>query len=338
MEKTVRRILGNYGLAEYSLLPVQRGYRNQSFAAQLSSGSVVNLMLYKREPGMLARIRRTNAVANFVADRGLPARRTCSEKIVRLSSARGESYGALYEYLPGHTIPWEAYTMKHIKLLGKTMSDLHAALLPFDASGLPEVADEYIVIVGRMRRYLMQGGVSRALAAKLQLAVPSGTLAQIDGTLRACKVLPHQQALHMDFVRSNILFEGLDGELKITGILDFEKTANGNVLFDIARTLAFLLVDCKYKQPDKVRKYFLRSGYQKRGGADFQNVTVKTKAGSIDVLEALLDVFLMYDFYKFLRHNPYESLLQNGHFIRTRDILLDRGLLVRPHVAQHTAQ
>jgi hypothetical protein len=335
MEYIVRRILDGYGLTEYTLLPVQKGYRNQSFGAWLRDDSVVNLILYKREPGMLARIKRANTVGNYAHQSGLPARRTLSSKVAYLSSSRGTVYAALYEYLPGHTIPWEAYTMKHIKLLGKTMSDLHAALRSFDAAGLPDVADEYFEIAKRMRRYFDQPGVQSALEAKLQLTVPTNTFDRIDATLRVCKYLPGAQALHMDFVRSNILFDDADGELSISGILDFEKTACGNPLFDIARTLAFLLVDCRYKQPDKVRKYFLQSGYQKRGGSDFQNVIIKTKSGDIDALESLLDTFLVHDFYKFLRHNPYESLPQNEHFVRTRDILLERDLLSRPHVAKY---
>lgn len=329
MEDIVRRILDGYGLVGYSLLPVQKGYRNHSFAARLDDGSTVNLMWYKREPGMLARIRRANAVADFVSSHGLPARRTYSEKITCLSSPHGVSYAALYEYLPGSTIPWEAYTMDHLKLLGESMGDLHAVLQSFDAVGLPGVADEYIEIAERMRRYFAQPGVSNALLTKLQLVVPGNMHEQIATTLAACKSLPRQQALHMDFVRGNILFDEARGELAISGILDFEKTAHGSVLFDIARTLAFLLVDCKYKQPDKVRKYFLHSGYQKRSRSHLQNIRIKTKTGQIDVLEALLDVFLMHDLYKFLRHNPYESLQQNEHFVRTRDLLLARGSLLR---------
>jgi Ser/Thr protein kinase RdoA (MazF antagonist) len=321
MERTVRRILDSYGLADYSLLPAQKGYRNHSFAARLADGSTVNLMLYKREPDMLTRIRRANAVANFAAAKGLPARRTRSEKIIRLSSPRGNSYAALYEYLPGRTIPWEAYTRKHLKLLGKAMSDLHAALQDFDAQGLPGAADEYLEIVRRMRRYFADPNVRRALAAKLRLTVPENIFDDFEQMLRACRHLPYAHALHMDFVRSNILFDDSGGEPAVSGILDFEKTTCGHPVFDIARTLAFLLVDCKYKQPEKIRKYFLHSGYRKRGAADFQNVIIKTSGGEIDVLESLLDLFLLHDFYKFLCHNPYEFLHQNEHFVRTRDIL-----------------
>jgi hypothetical protein len=135
----------------------------------------------------------------------------------------------------------------------------------------------------------------------------------------------------MDFVRSNILFDDTDtsNALAITGILDFEKTAQGNPVFDIARTLAFLLVDCKYKPADKVRKYFLRSGYIKRGASTFQDIYITDHNGKVNVLEQLLDVFLMHDFYKFLRHNPYESLESNEHFMRTRDMLVQRGFVSR---------
>ena len=45
------------------------------------------------------------------------------------------------------------------------------------------------------------------------------------------------------------------------------------------------------------------------------------------LLEPLLDAFLLYDFYKFLRHNPYESLSANEHFTRTRDLLLARRII-----------
>jgi Ser/Thr protein kinase RdoA (MazF antagonist) len=114
-------------------------------------------------------------------------------------------------------------------------------------------------------------------------------------------------------VRGNILF---DDQARITGVLDFEKTAWGHPALDIARTLAFLLVDCKYKSEDKTRKYFLISGYNKRGPA--------RTPGSSPLLEKLITTFLLHDFYKFLRHNPYESLRNNEHFVRTRDLLVQR--------------
>jgi hypothetical protein len=62
----------------------------------------------------------------------------------------------------------------------------------------------------------------------------------------------------------------------------------------------------------------LASGYDKRGQADLANT---------ELLEPLINLFLMYDFYKFLHHNPYESLKDNEHFVRTKLLLIKRRLL-----------
>lgn len=289
---------------------------------------------------MAERIRRTNYVGDYLAAHGFPARATYSRQIAILRQADADRYSALYYYLPGKTIPWEAYTKEHIKLLGKTMSDMHALLAAAHVAGatnivFPEVADEYLAIIRRMQRYFAQETVVSALSAKLSLGM-SPTWRKHEAVVAACKKLPGQQVLHMDFVRSNILFAPVlqptdrysFGGCRISGILDFEKAAFGHPLFDIARTMAFLLVDCKYKQPDKIRKYFLHSGYDKRGAAPYPGICVRDSQGArTPLLERLVDLFLLYDFYKFLRHNPYESLPQNEHFVRTRDILLGRGCL-----------
>lgn len=322
MEELARRILKHYGFSDVKLLAPGKGYRNHSFPAQVSDGSILNLMIYKREAGMRERILRANQVSDFVFAHGLPARHMRDPRIVRLFTVNGESYASLHDYLPGATIPWEAYTMKHIKLLGKTMSDVHAVLLNYDRNNLPKVVDEYTKILSRMREYFTQPGVRQAMRLKLELTILEEVFSDLETLLSACSYLPDQQALHMDFVRSNILFDERNHELMISGILDFEKTAFGSPLFDIARTLAFLFVDCKYKQADKVRKYFLQSGYQKRGAASFKNLTVKLGAENIHALDRLVELFLLHDFYKFLRHNPYESLDQNEHFIRTKERLL----------------
>lgn len=322
---TVERILQAYGLDYLSVLPPQKGYRNQSFPVVLANGTTVNLILYKSEPGILKKIKAANAVSDFLAAGGFPARSTVSRRIIRLSLPDRKKYGALYKYLDGHTIPWEGYNQHHIKVLGKTMSDMHAALANFTSNNLPEVADEYLGIASRMKQYFAEAPVQRALNQKLLLRINPEALYQFEQVLTGSKLLPGKQALHMDFVRSNILFshEPLDNTLKvsISGILDFEKTAWGHPLFDIARTLAFLLVDCKYKTPAKIRKYFLGSGYIKRGEAVLSDK-------HMDIMEPLVSLFLFYDFYKFLRHNPYESLPDNEHFMRTAQLLISRHLVV----------
>lgn len=318
----IDRAVRLYGFEPRKQLPAIKGYRNETHPVQVADGSSVNLIIYKSEPDIVRTIKRVNEVSAFLAAGGFPVRHSLDRRILQFSSGSAIRYAALYNFLPGDTIAWEAYTQKHLKLLGKTMSDMHASLQEFDAQGLPDVAEIYLAIFARMQRYFTEPSVRKALVDKLNLSPPN--LEPSIATLKACKHLPDQQALHMDFVRGNILFHDPFGELTISGILDFEKTARGHRLFDIARTLAFLLVDCKYKPPEKVRKYFLASGYTKRGALDFHNITIRVNQAEINLLENLIDLFLLHDFYKFLRHNPYENLPQNAHFVRTRDLLLDR--------------
>jgi Ser/Thr protein kinase RdoA (MazF antagonist) len=322
----IERILTAYGYTGTMLLPVEKGYRNESHPFKLLDGQILNLILYKREPDILELIKNADRTANFAARVGLPARQTVGTKIIKLQTGNWEKYGKIYTYLPGHTVPWEAYTQEHIKLLGKTLSDLHFALRPLPADGYPRVAEQYIGIVDRMGTYFVQSGVRKAMQDKLGLKPGIGALNRFVRILLACRGLQHQQVLHMDFVRSNILFD--DGEeVAISGILDFEKTAAGHPFFDIARTLAFLLVDCKYKTEEQTRKYFLQSGYVKRGKQQYRPIVVKNKGESYSLLEVLVELYLVHDFYKFLCHNPYESLPENEHFMRTRELLLDRQLV-----------
>ncbi|HEV7454486.1 MAG TPA: phosphotransferase [Candidatus Saccharimonadales bacterium] len=317
MDKNViARILEMYGVKYTRQLAVQKGYRNESHAVALAGGTMLNLIMYKNEPGILAKIKNANHVSNYLAGQGFPARQTYDDRIAQLKSPTGAvKYGSLYAYLPGKTIPWETYTMEHLKTLGQTMSDMHAALKNLPGGGLPPVADEYIAILDRMERYFNDPQVATAIARKLQLKVDTTTIPNLKRLLRKTKTLPGQQVLHMDFVRGNVLFDDTAGQTAISGILDFEKTAYGHPLFDIARTTAFLLVDCKYKEAEKVRKYFLQSGYTKRGTSKFKHVTIE--GNETTLFENLINLFLLHDFYKFLRHNPYEHLQENEHYLRT---------------------
>lgn len=323
-EEVITKILREYGVKSTSQLRMQKGYRNESHPIILNDGQKRNLILYKSEPNILNRIQAANNISNYLYEKNFPTRRTVDKRIIQLRSERTIKYGSLYSYLPGETIPWEAYTMEHIKLLGKTMSDMHESLTRMPKAKLPMVADEYSQILTRMQRYFSKQTVTQALQTKLHLSIDHSFFDRLKRIVRASKSLPNQQPLHMDFVRGNILFAHTP-EITISGILDFEKTAYGHPQFDIARTLAFLLVDCKYKSADKIEKYFLNSGYNKRGKTVLRNISIKNTERTL--LEELTTLFLVYDFYKFLRHNPYESLGLNEHFVRTKKILISQQLL-----------
>lgn len=334
----ITKVLEKYGVTHTAIGDAQKGYRNSSYKITLTQaipGTAIkeaNLILYKHESGILDRIRQANHASDFLANKGLPTRHS-QGSILKLQSGSLIRYCALYNYLPGSTIPWEAYTMDHLKVLGMAMSTMHHTLEGLSAAQSPKVTDEYRSILARMTAYFGNPDVATAMQAKLQLTLQP-VFMQFGELLSVCDQLHGQQQLHMDFVRGNILFAPAIGEgnlevgkVRISGILDFEKAGRGHPILDIARTLAFLLVDCKHKTGSQVRKYFLHSGYSKRGIAPLPLRGFKRPGGNTEILEELVSLFLLYDLYKFLRHNPYESLHQNEHFVRTKEILLKRKII-----------
>ncbi len=308
---------------------IESGYRNTSHIVEVSGGGLYNLIVYKNEPGVHQLIAHINLFSLHLRSSGIPVRYPVDSRILKMQNSVGTRYASLYSFERGSTIAWEMYSMKHIKLLGMAMGHFHSAAETYGGN-LPVATMNYRRIVGRMERYFVDTSVSAAIASKLSLQVVFPYY-KMRSWLDVLDTLPNQQPLHMDMVRGNVLFRPADdsdafvvGGLALSGILDLERASIGHPIFDLARTHAFLLVDCP-KSPEKIRKYLLNSGYQKRGGRTFRDIL-----GGRDFDELynkIIMLFLMYDFYKFLKQNPYESLVSNHHYIRTRDILLDRKML-----------
>lgn len=329
-QQLARRIISLYGFSSVDIYPEQTGYRNRSYRFTTEKSENLNLIIYKDEPDILDRINKADKISECAHLAGLPTRFRRSSKTVQIKSKNNSTIARLYNYLPGKTIPWEQYTKKHIKLLGWSLSDLHAELKNQDsAPNLESINDRMLSLVDEMNGYLSSAGVASAIRKKLKVDINLKKLHFFSDFLKKYKK-QSSQPLHMDFVRGNILFTKNKknktfwqiGAEKLVGIIDFEKVASGSVLFDVARTYAFLLVDCSKKTPEKIFKYFVLSGYNKRG-----KNTIELSDKNMKSLSVLTDLFLLYDFYKFLLHNPYESLKENHHFVVTKDILLKRKML-----------
>lgn len=319
----VPAVLEKYDLKHLEILPVQKGYRNESYPTILENGSKINIVFYKQEADILDRIRRANLVSNYLYSNKFPARHNYDNRILVISSPAGDRYVSVYTYLPGQTIPWESYTKKHIKLIGNTMSEMHSLMQNIKTENFPEIKNELSDTLIRINQYLDDPNVQGAIRYKLKLVINNSFYQKFYNLLQEPFLSINVQILHMDFVRGNILFNSKRDVPSITGIIDFEKSSVGNPVFDIARTLAFLIVDCKYKDPDKVKKYFLYSGYKKADKSEQLHLSVN----NISILNELVCLFLLHDLYKFLIHNPYEYLDQNEHYIRTRDALIDRDMI-----------
>jgi len=315
MDELLKVILNKYQIIPQKALPPQMGYRNRSFIIENINKELLNLIIYKRENGILEKIQNAHKIANILDLSKIPVRKPLG-KILKL---KVNYYACIYNYLPGNTIPWEAYTMDHLKLLGETLNKIHYTLSNLELDpNFPLETNNLAIIIDKMEDYFRLEGVQNTLRSKLKINL------NIDKFINHSRKILHKldksldkTYLHMDFVRGNILFQE-NSKLYISGIIDFEKTSYGSPLFELARTLAFLIVDCKYKSEDEIRKYFLKSGYIKKG---------KYKLKSYKYLNDLVMLYLIYDFYKFLKHNPYESLEENKHFYRTLEIILKLNLI-----------
>jgi Ser/Thr protein kinase RdoA (MazF antagonist) len=377
----VLKLAAAFGLKDSCIFAYNHGYRNHSFGVMSSAPTPsapgktassrpekrqkYNLMLLKNELNALERVQNADKVAEIAHLAGMPVRTLASPKTLKIASGDKYRFARLYHWLEGDTIPWEAYTRKHLRTLGKTLAELHRALAAAPQPPL-SLSDALAELEGQntqMHIYFARSGVKNALQRKLGLKTCQNHQ-KIADFLASVELqnLP-RQPLHLDFVRGNILWakesetgcerpKGCSAEHpvfaltpKISGIIDFEKTANGSPLIDLARTYAFLLVDCPKTKAD-IQRYFLHGGYFRfsennllgeqcwgelavgqEGVPERPGRSCEKSSYFLKTLEAFVGFYLLFDFYKFLSHNPYESLAKNYHFCRTRDILKERKLL-----------
>jgi Ser/Thr protein kinase RdoA (MazF antagonist) len=272
-------------------------------------------------------------IAGFLRSKGLPTRVAIKNLVgnavtqitqIQKQTENRNRYFSLFELLPGKTISWEAYTRRHLRALGMYLGKMHSGLRDFPKNELKSIANWSEYIVGdskRMRDYLTKNRA--VILQKLNLIINFEILetALVNVSSFACPYNDpdlQPQLIHCDFVRGNILFSDMKSDFiyQITGILDFEKMLYGKVEIDVARTLAFLYVDCKFKTEDEIVKYFLNEGYNTLGTIDFRQNKIL-----LSQLENYMIYFWLRDFWKFLECNPYESLFENEHYFRTVEIL-----------------
>ncbi|HQM15633.1 MAG TPA: phosphotransferase [Candidatus Woesebacteria bacterium] len=326
--------------SDYRPLPTQTGYRNCVVPLDPITSSLPKLCLifYKNEPRILPKIKLANQVSNNLAERGWPTRHTVGDhsRILVITLAAKPHYCCLYNYLPGTTIAWEDYTSHHLKLMGQALGFLHRDLLNFSQNIQSISSNECLNLKDKLNdlyNYFVRIDVLQAVEQKLKLQVHLKEFRSFLPLLEWLRQHRSHQLIHLDFVRGNLLFESLHTStartspfsscyLKdskqtyfISGILDFEKVSLGAIELELARCLAFLLVDCERYPPSTIFKSFLLSGYTKRSCHSLPN---------LQLIKPLIQLYLLIDFYHFLLHNPYEDLIFNHHYQNTVKLLNPR--------------
>jgi thiamine kinase-like enzyme len=262
--------------------------------------------------------------AEFLDSEGIPSRTPRRTRdgthitSLKLASENTTRPFGLYSYLPGDTLPWEAYTRRHLRSLGKTMAAIHKIWEDYNgnSSHIPTWKKYLDLDHSKLSRYL--SGNAPTILRKLSLTVD---ISKLNDLAERLSHLPEKgQLIHYDLVRGNVLFskEKKTDIYPVTGILDFEKVMLAPVSIDIARTLSFLLVDCRYKTDAEIYRYFRDEGY---------GIQADRGIGGIDNRSPAVIYFWLRDLWKFLSANPYESLEQNFHFKRTVERLSENGFV-----------
>lgn len=280
-------------------------------------------------------------IAELLREKGIPSRVAIkSDKEERVINLYGvefhdkKRYFSLFELLSGKTLPWEAYTRRHLRSLGMMQGKIHSAFLDIYEElnvveiGLIPTWSQYIKSdSGRLQNYLEKNNETILNKLDIELSIQKIQNSINNVSSFSCPYNDPEyksQLIHGDFVRGNILFSDIKSDLiyMITGVMDFEKLMLANSEIDIARTLAFLIVDCKFKTVEDIIKYYLNEGYNTLGTVDNRQKKIL-----FSKLENYMIYFWLRDFWKYLESNPYEDLLNNEHFMRTIKLLAERELI-----------
>lgn len=296
----------------------ESGYRNKNIKL-ISNNKTFNFVIYKNDIQDIQRIDAINSFSNHLSNLKFPTRKTIKtakgESVIKVAFKNKNYLACLYNYLDGHTIPWEEWNRKHLTLLGQFMATMHIEAQEYKKEGLRLQKKIINKLIERQEDYFERYGIADAINSKLGVSLNKK---KIDKLFKLVGELDEKDEtiLHMDLVRGNVLFKEENNNVKLSGVIDFEKVAIGSIEYDLARTFAFLLVDCKFKAPKEIENYFLKS-YLKI----YKNKIDKKK------FQILVNFFLLFDMYKFLIYTPFEALNNNEHFIRTKNLLISTGML-----------
>jgi Ser/Thr protein kinase RdoA (MazF antagonist) len=135
------------------------GFRNSVYKLK-DKNSHYLLVVYKREKGIKERIENIHKVSgklsetDFNVEIRIPLLTKEEEDFVFISEIK--RYAAVYNFIDGKNIPWEEYKRRHLKGMGKVLSNFHYYLRSYDSSSLPKWKDllltEFDEMVGYFKK------------------------------------------------------------------------------------------------------------------------------------------------------------------------------------------
>jgi len=248
-EAQARALVGRLGLGELTALQgIASGIENTNYFVDTSSGRYVLTLFERMAPESLPYYL---ALMKHLAGRGIPVPDPQAGADGTLLFELAGKPAALLTRLPGsHRL---APDLHHAQQLGHLLGRMHLA-----AADLPVTQphgrglDWWVAVAPGLQAFV---DADRAALLADELAFQQAVWASADG-----RALP-RGPIHADLFRDNVMFDGLPGHEKLTGVLDFFFAGTDCWLFDLAVCLNDWCCDLDSGRLDETRAAGLVAAY-----------------------------------------------------------------------------
>lgn len=223
IKASIEKFLTNYDIGKLvSFKHVKKGFANRVFYIKTTQGEYILKIAVRNNPNN--RFKYEVDLLEHLKGRGLPVPKIIRSKKNKLF-LRYQGHGAfIYEYLPGKQL--EKFSSVMFREIGTTVAKIHLTTAKFESP------------VKRMELYNVYPALFKRQVALSRKTKDKKILGAIDYFEQELpkyflpKFLP-QGAMHIDVKPENTLFK--NGHL--SGLVDFDNSYNGPLVFDLAHTL-----------------------------------------------------------------------------------------------------
>jgi Ser/Thr protein kinase RdoA (MazF antagonist) len=211
------------------------------------------------------RVKEVHKIINFFSDKGIPS-------VTPIENKQGKTYFifnshiyTLFPFLNGIVEDRKNITEKPIKSLAKTLAKIHLV----SSNGLPLRISSHHGIIDRNVFLDAYPEIIKAIKSKkekddfdkLALKVLKLKKFIVDKSKKRTEssVAVNDHLLHGDYHEKNVFFDN-DGEVKF--IFDWEKTAIGNRLHELVRSMDFVCLDGHYEKENLEKARFYIQTYK----------------------------------------------------------------------------
>lgn len=242
------QLLATLGLGELlALQPVASGIENTNYFVSSNHGDWVLTLFERLRADQLGYYL---ALMQHLARQELPVPGPQADAAGRLLHQVAGKPAALVNRLPGFSL--ELPNAHHVQQLGRTLAQMHHAVASFTEVQPNLRGAAWREATAHTVRRLLSPDDAALLDQEMQHQQQMWPQAQ---------ALPHG-AVHADLFRDNVLFDGLPGRERVSGVFDFYFAGHDSLAYDLAVVLNDWCIDLHSGQLLTDRAEVLLAAYQ----------------------------------------------------------------------------